>query len=198
MRILQQTEPSPLYLRLKGEIEGSYELDDERKLLAKAQILSTTLARQTESEKCTPLSQENGTHTKFSATKSRRKSSVAKLFCLAVTVLIGFAFGYLLLEQQRKDRKAINSALATELDLRDSAVREIDQTKIKSKEIEDLNYLIAEQELVRRESEERIDRLQSDLKGATEQLEDIPCIIGLVQQSHENQLGNEISKLKFP
>jgi S1-C subfamily serine protease len=178
MRIFQQTEPSPLYLRLKGEIEGPYELDDVRKLLARAEILPTTLARQAEGEKWTPVSillepiQENGTHTKISHIKPRRRSNLAKFFCVAVIVLISLAsYGYLELEQQRKDLKAINSARATERDLRDSVAREIDQTNIKTMELENLNSLIAEQEFVRKDNEDRINRLQSDLKEATEKLD---------------------------
>lgn len=177
MKELQQSDSGGLFLRQKGEVEGPFEPDDVRELLLRHEIPPTTLARHGETGKWTPISillkPTGDSEPKAPPPVAKRRPLVKVAGAVLVVAAIAGSLAaswHLYRESQRTENENSKAAQHRENLLQDSLGKKSLELDEKCKEVDVLTSKLAEGALASKENDERIRRLQSDLKEAVDGL----------------------------
>jgi S1-C subfamily serine protease len=177
MEKLYQSDSHALFLMQRGEVEGPFEPDDVKELLSRHEISPTTLARYGEEGRWTPISillKPVGNDVSKTMPSIAKRRSLVKVVgsVLGVATLAASLAGswHLYLEKQRSEGDVSRAAQHRETLLQESLGRKSSELEAKRNQVDNLTSKLAEQAAAKKENDERIQRLQSDLKEAVDGL----------------------------
>lgn len=177
MQEVSQTSSQNIFLWQKGEIEGPYDPNDIRELLLRQELPPTTLALFGEEGKWTPISillkNVEAETPKPLSSNTKRSKSLKLIFCFSL--LAAFALGLFTKHHlyQTTSRSVIDDPQANARNMvlqEDSLGHENSQRQITNQEVEDLKSKLSDETNAKKENQERVQRLQSDLQDASDRL----------------------------